>query len=104
MHAVITMQSVCRVLGHKRSKSQARPFATTWSSKCYFCGQRIVRVKRRHWILLKEVHQHAAILYGPTFAHAWPVDRSFCFDDLLDAIDLVTSDIEPSQPARRLGA
>jgi hypothetical protein len=61
--------------------------ATSWSSKCFVCGQRIVRIKRRHWILLSEVRHHAAALYGSTFAYAWPVDQSFCFDDLLQKID-----------------
>ena len=94
MISALTMQSICRVLGHKRSKSQARLFATTWSSKCYVCGQRIVRVKHRKWIVMKDAHQHASSIYGPTFAHAWPIDQSFCFDDLLDAIDLATSELQ----------
>ena len=99
MIGVFRTQSICRVLGHKRSRSQARPFATTWSSKCYVCGQRIVRVKHRQWILMKDVHRHASSLFGPTFAHAWPIDRSFCFDDLLDAIDLAILEREQHRAA-----
>lgn len=98
MIAAISMRSICRVLGHKRSRSQARPFATTWSSKCYICGQRIVRVKHHKWVLLKEVHDHASFLYGPTFSNGWPIDRSFNFDQLLDAIDL--ADIEDPSAER----
>ena len=85
------MQSVCRVLGHSRSKRKARPLATTWSSECRLCGQRIVRIKRRQWILMRDIHQHATDLWGPTFARTWPVDQSFCFDELLNAIDQATS-------------
>jgi hypothetical protein len=75
--------------------------ATSWSSKCLICGQRIVRIKRRHWILLNEVRHHAAALYGPAFAHAWPVDKSFCFDELIKRIDARMSDLaaSPKQPA-----
>ena len=103
MIAAISMRSICRVLGHKRSRSQARPLATTWSSKCYVCGQRLVRVKRHKWIVLKEVHKHASSLYGPTFAHAWPVDQSFCFDELLDAIDAVTPDFHSGREKLKTG-
>lgn len=83
----IRLQSICRVLGHQRSKRKARPLATTWSSECRVCGQRIVRIKRKRWILARNIHQHAAALYGPAFARAWPVDQSFCFNELLQAID-----------------
>ena len=91
------MQRICRVLGHKRSKAAARPMATSWSSKCLVCGQRIVRVKRRHWILLTEVRHHAAALYGPAFALAWPVDKSFCFDEFLQRIDARIAETTASQ-------
>jgi hypothetical protein len=56
------------------------------------CGQRLVRIKRGRWVLTREIHQHASELYGPTFARCWPVDQSFCFDELLDAIDAATPD------------
>ena len=93
----VSLLSICRVLGHKRSKTAARPMATSWSSKCLICGQRIVRIKRRHWILLNEVRHHAAVLYGPAFALAWPVDKSFCFDELLKRIDARMSETTASQ-------
>lgn len=85
------MISVCRVLGHRRSKRKARALATTWTSECWLCGQRIVRIKRRQWILLRDIHQHASALWGPTFARTWPIDRSFCFDELLNAVEAKAS-------------
>jgi len=91
---VVKVQSVCRVLGHRRSKRKARPLATTWSSECWLCGQRIVRIKRRQWILIRDIHKHASALWGPTFARTWPIDRSYCFDELLEAIDGARSDIQ----------
>jgi hypothetical protein len=50
-----------------------------------------VRIKRRQWILMRDIHQHASALWGPTFARTWPVDQSFCFDELLNAIDQASS-------------
>ncbi len=46
-----------------------------------------VRIKRGRWILSREMHEHASELLGPTFARCWPVDESFSFDALLQAID-----------------
>ena len=108
----VGFQNICRLLGHQRSKRAARPLATTWTSKCWICGQRIVRLKRQQWIPLDEMRQHAAALYGPTFAQTWPVDHSFCFDELLRQIDarlsavreprqFEKSDARPGQSARR---
>src|SRR4028119_2174355 len=94
------MQSICRVLGHKRSKSKARPLATTWSSECLICRRRIVRIKRGVWILTSEMHQRASALYGPAFARAWPADQSYCFDELLHAIDQETADMPKVQRSR----
>ena len=75
------------MVGHQRSKRKARPLATTWTSECRLCGERIVRIKRRQWILMRDAHRIAAALWGPTFARSWPADRSFCFDELLAAIE-----------------
>jgi cellulase/cellobiase CelA1 len=91
------LQSICRVLGHQRSKRKARALATTWSSECRICGQRIVRIKRRRWILTREMHDHASELYGPTFARCWPVDQSFCFDELLQSLDMATAEKKQAQ-------
>ena len=99
-NGVVGIQSICRVLGHKRSKRAARPLATTWSSKCIICGQRIVRIRQNRWILLNEVRLHAAALYGPTFAHAWPADRSYCFDELLQRIDARMAEVAQARQLR----
>ena len=86
------LQSICRVFGHQRSRRKARLLATTWTSECRLCGQRIVRLRRGRWILTREMHHHASELYGPTFARCWPVDESFCFDELLDSINAATAE------------
>jgi len=92
------MQRICRVLGHLRSKSKARALATTWTSECLFCRRRILRVKRGDWILLSEVHQRASDRFGPAFAYTWPVDQSYCFDELLQAIDQAIAPEPHSRP------
>jgi hypothetical protein len=52
-----------------------------------------VRIKHRQWILMRDIHQYASALWGPTFARTWPADRSFCFDELLEAIDAAVPDV-----------
>jgi hypothetical protein len=65
------------------------------------CGQRIVRIKRGRWISMREMHGHASELLGPTFARCWPVDESFSFDALLEAIDAHESGIDQRRTNRR---
>lgn len=40
---------VCRIFGHRRSRSRAVLERGTWSSMCKRCGVRLVRVQHSRW-------------------------------------------------------
>jgi hypothetical protein len=61
--------------------------ASTWQSRCLLCGAPLVRLRPGRWVPLADVRHHVEETYGSTFATAWPVDQSYCFDDLLKALD-----------------
>ncbi len=81
------LRHICRIVGHKRCKRQARPFAGSWRSKCRLCGAPLVRLRQRRWVTLSEVHDHASASLGPAFDRAWPVNQTPSFTDLLSELD-----------------
>jgi hypothetical protein len=43
------MNFVCDLLGHRRSRRLARPYAGTWRSRCVLCGERLERAGPKNW-------------------------------------------------------
>jgi len=46
------VERLCRLLGHRRSRTLAYTDADgTWKSRCGRCGAKMVRVRRRRWVI-----------------------------------------------------
>lgn len=53
----MVVKRVCRVVGHKRSKSAAWRFSETWRSKCVICGTTLERVAPNAWVPAEQLPQ-----------------------------------------------
>lgn len=49
------MLNICNLIGHRRSKRQARPAAGTWTSECQRCGTRLERIGPRQWLPIADL-------------------------------------------------
>lgn len=55
-----TLNFLCSLLGHRRSRRGIRPMSGTWQSECILCGTRMQRIGPKHWVPLSELPEKGA--------------------------------------------